>query len=173
MIDAVHLHLLLNHVSVIGVIGAACLLAYAILKKSDELKQVSLGLLIIAALFAIPVYLSGEPSEDLVEKLPGVSKPIIERHEEAAQIAFTGLSVLGFIALVDLAFFRRTRKISTWFSYLLLLLAFAVGGAMAWTANLGGQVRHTEIRAQSVNAPPAEVDSKAPETKQETDGDDR
>jgi hypothetical protein len=48
------------------------------------LKRISLGIFIIVALLAIPAYLTGEPTEELVENLPGVSKSSIEQHEEAA-----------------------------------------------------------------------------------------
>ncbi|HEX7295623.1 MAG TPA: hypothetical protein VF251_07710, partial [Pyrinomonadaceae bacterium] len=58
----VHLHLLLNHVPLLGAAFATFLLAFAMLKGSDELKKVSLGASVIAALIAIPVYLTGEPA---------------------------------------------------------------------------------------------------------------
>ena len=34
----------------------------------------------------------------------------------------------------------------------MLATSLLVGGLMAWTANLGGQIRHTEIRS-GANAP--------------------
>lgn len=153
--SSVHLHLLLNHVPVLGAAFATFLLAFAMLKRSDELKKVSFGAFVIAALIAIPVYLTGEPAAEMVEKLPGVSKAVIDRHEDAALVALIILSALGVAAIAGLVFFRRNRKIPLWFSSFALLLSLAAGGTMAWTANLGGQVRHSEIRDESANAPPS------------------
>jgi hypothetical protein len=80
------------------------LLGWALLRKSEELKKKSLGFFIIIALLAIPAYLTGEPAEELVGNLPGVSKASIEQHEEAAQVAFAGVLIVGAAALGGLIF---------------------------------------------------------------------
>ena len=80
-----HLHLMLNHIPVLGMAFGLALVSLALLRKSEELKRISLGFLIVIALLAIPAYLTGEPAEELVENLPGVSKSSIEQHEEAAR----------------------------------------------------------------------------------------
>ena len=80
--------------------------------------------------------------EEMVEHLSGFSENLVEQHEEAALIATIGLSLLGIAALVGL-FYRGVRR---WYPKAVLLGALLVSGLMAWTANLGGQIRHTEIR---------------------------
>ena len=112
----------------------------------------SLGVFVIIAILAVPPYLSGEPAEHLVESIPGVSKAFAEEHEEAAQVAFTGVVILGVTSLVGLIWFRREKILPTWFTAIVLLIAIAVFGSMAWTANLGGKIRHSEILG--ANAPP-------------------
>ena len=141
-----HLHLLLNHAPVFGTIFGLALLAFALWRKSEELKNTALGVFVVFTLLAVPVYLTGEPAEHAVKLLPGISKPIIEKHEDAAAIAFTGIVVLGVVALAGLLLFRRTKIMPVWFSLIMLAAALIVGGLMAWTANLGGQIRHPEIR---------------------------
>jgi uncharacterized membrane protein len=150
--NAQHLHLLLNHVPVLGSAFGLGLLAYGLWRKSDELKKTAFGVFVIAALLAVPVYLTGEPAEDGVKSLPGVSKAMIGQHEEAAEVAFTAIIVLGVIALIGLFLFRRGRVVQVWFASLMLVVAIVVTGLMAWTANLGGQVRHTEIRSSAASA---------------------
>lgn len=76
--NAPHLHLLLNHVPVLGSAFGLGLLAFALWRKSDELKKTAFGVFVIAALLAVPGYLSGEPAEEGVESLPGVFKAIIK-----------------------------------------------------------------------------------------------
>ncbi len=147
-----HLHLVLNHVPVIGMLLALALMFAAAVRRSEELKRVSLALLVVFALIAIPVFFTGEPAEDVVEHLPGVSKAAISQHEGAAEIALAGMEVVGALALVGLLLYRRAPATPRWFFTVAVLLAIVVAGLMARTANLGGQIRHTEV---SGSAPPA------------------
>jgi hypothetical protein len=39
------------------------------------------GGFVLTALLALPVYFTGEPAEKVVERLPGVTEPLIEEHE--------------------------------------------------------------------------------------------
>jgi len=145
--NTAHLHLILNHIPVLGTLTGLGLLSFALWKQSEEVKRTALGLLVITALLAVPGFLTGEPAEGVVKALPGVSQPIIEQHEEAAQGAFVALCCLGAVALAGLLWFRRGRVMPAWFGAVTLIGSLVVGGWMAWTANLGGQVRHSEIRS--------------------------
>ncbi|MGN6387075.1 MAG: hypothetical protein ACTHMT_12640, partial [Verrucomicrobiota bacterium] len=84
-----------------------------------------------------------------VQQLAGVSKPIIERHEEAASIALTSIVVLGVASMAGALWFRRRAQLPKWCSATILCLAMLTSGFMAWTANLGGQIRHSEIRKEA------------------------
>ena len=142
-----HIHLALNHVPVIGLLIALLLLAVATLRRSTELTRISYSLLVLLAATAMVVYLTGEPAEELIENLPGFSEALVEQHEEVALIATIGIVVLGLVALVGLIRFRARRIAPAWYGRGVLLLALLMGGVMVWTANLGGQIRHSEIRA--------------------------
>ena len=154
--STVHLHLLLNHVPVIGMIIGLALLAYAGLRKDDALVRVCLGLFTVLAVVAVAVFLTGEPAEEAVEGLAGVSETLVERHEEAALTATIVLAVFGAVSLGALLRFRR-RALPRLAMVALLAAALVPAGAMAWTANLGGQIRHSEIRTGAV-APGRAVD---------------
>jgi hypothetical protein len=116
---------MLNQIPVLGMAFGLALVRLALLRKSEELKRITLGFLIVIALLAIPAYLTGEPAEELVENLPGVSKASIEQHEEAAQVAFTGVLIVGAATLGGLVFFRRGR-IPNWLSVIVLALSLIV-----------------------------------------------
>jgi uncharacterized membrane protein len=137
---------MLNHIPVLGIAFGLALVSLALLRKSEELKRISLGFLIVIALLAIPAYLTGEPAEELVEDLPGVSKSSIEQHEEAAEVAFAGVLSVGAAALGGLIFFQRRKVVPNWLSVIVLVLSLIVFALMARTANLGGFIRHAEIR---------------------------
>ena len=140
-----HVHLLLNHVPVIGTFLGLLLLLVAFVRKSDELKKVTLGLFVLVALVTVPVYLTGEPAEEMVENIPTVSKGVIDRHEDAALFSLIAVEVAGVIALAGLLLFNRKKGLGNLLALLTLAFSVVTGGIVAWTANLGGQIRHTEI----------------------------
>lgn len=140
----VHLHLMAAHVPVIGILLLLPLLLIALVRRSDELSKV--GLLGIAAIAAtaVAVYFTGEPTEEGLEHFPGISRAMIERHESVAMISTVALVVFGVLALGALIRIRRGR-LPRGIVIAALLGTAALTGAFAWTANLGGQIRHSEI----------------------------
>lgn len=143
--SSAHLHLMLNHVPVIGAVFGILLLGIAVLRRSDEIGKVALGLFGLLGAVSVVVFLTGEPAEDLVEKLPGFSETITEQHEEVALVATIAMAGLGALALAALVAFRR-RALPRWVISAGLAASVAVGALMGYTAYLGGQVRHTEVR---------------------------
>lgn len=144
--DTVYFHLMLSHVPVLGTVFALLLLGVASIRRSHELTRTALWGFAFAGLLAIPVYLTGEPAEESVEHLLGVSEAAIERHEDIAEAAFALVLTVGGIALAALVLFRA-RAVPQWCTLSLLTLAVVTSGVLAWTANLGGQIRHSEIRS--------------------------
>lgn len=144
---ATHLHLLLNHAPVFGSVVGLVLLAMAAWRKSEELKKTAFGFFVAVALLAIPVYLTGEPAEETVKTLPGVSNAVVEQHEEAAIAAFTGVILMGVAGLAGLTASRGGRIAPRWFVSTMLGASLIVVTLVGWTAHLGGQVRHSEIRS--------------------------
>jgi hypothetical protein len=152
--SGVHLHLLLNHVPVLGTIVCLITLAIGRIRWSRDLIWLGLAGTVVTALITIPVYLTGEPAEDVAKSLPGVTRPIIHEHEEAAEYAIIFMEITGAAALVSMLMGRKREIPRAMIAATLTLLLF-VTTVMARTAWLGGQVRHTEIRA---DAPAADHD---------------
>ena len=144
-----HVHLLINHIPVLGTLFGTLLLVFGIVKKNEEIKRVSLGIFVIIAVAALPVYFTGEPAEEIVEHLPGVDESILEEHEESALISFIAVGILGIFAIGTLWRYRRVDTIPKRFVIAGLILSIIVFGLMAWTADLGGKIRHSEIRSES------------------------
>jgi uncharacterized membrane protein len=165
--SAAHIHLLLNHIPLIGAAVAILLLAVGAVRKRAELKKTSLWIFVIAALVTIPVYLSGEPAEEVVEHLPGVAGPIIEQHERAALLSLIAIEVLGVVSLAGLVASGRSTDVSKLFVAAALGASIIAGGLMGWTANLGGQIRHTEIRSGVFASPTSTEEGEAGEHQKE------
>ena len=90
-----YVHLMLNHVSIIGSLFGLVLLAVAMVRNSRELITVSLACFASVAIISIPVYFTGQPAEEAIEHLAGISEEVTEQHEEAAQFAFTAIECVG------------------------------------------------------------------------------
>jgi len=140
-----HVHLLINHVPVLLIFVALALLASTGRWKSNEVSIASLVLLTAAAAIAGGTYLTGEPAEDVVANLPGVSKPAIEEHEEAAEAAAVATALAGLVAAAGLVCLYRGRQPPKWLMIAIVTAALAAAGLMARAANLGGYIRHPEI----------------------------
>ncbi|HWA57673.1 MAG TPA: hypothetical protein VG692_10485 [Gemmatimonadales bacterium] len=153
--NSAHLHLMFNHLPVVGVPLLAALLAWALLRRSRELYRVVLGAVVVLAALTYPVFLTGEPAEESVEDAGWVREQLIHQHEERAEAALTAVLVTGAIAAFGLWQTRGNRT-----------PGFTVGGVtlaglalsavlLGWTAYLGGPIRHDEIRTEASAATPA------------------
>lgn len=146
--NGVHIHLLLNHVPVIGLVLTVVVLGWGLWRRSDDVVRLGLLMLVVLGVTAIAVYLTGEPAEEAVEGIVGVSESMIESHEEAALLATIGMTVAGVLALA-LMVRHRNRPLPVRLVRGMLLVALVPTVMVAWAANLGGQIRHSEIRADA------------------------
>ena len=149
--NPVQAHLALNHLPVLGAVFGLGLLAFALAAKRDETLRVGLFFLVLTAIAAWPVSLSGEKAEDVVEETADVSHDIIHDHEEAAESAAWAAYAVGVVALIGLVAFRA-RPMPGWFKGLSLVGALAVSGFMLQAANLGGRIAHEELRSNASSA---------------------
>jgi hypothetical protein len=150
-----HLHLITTHVPVVGTFLGTGLLVYGCCRNSEELKRASLWVLLVMTLLVVAAYLSGAPAAALLKRLMlGVSMDATDQHAEVGILALTGSMVLGAASLTGLFIFRRNKKLPGAYVMLMLALGLLACGLLAWTANLGGKIRHVEIRGIAT-IPPA------------------
>lgn len=142
----VHLHLLLNHVPVVGTLVALFLFAAAVLLRDAVSTRFALGFSAAIAVVAVAVYFTGGAAEEAVEKLAGVTERAIEQHEETAEVTTIAISIFGALSLAALVIFRK-RRVPRWVGAAGFAGTVVLSALMGWTANLGGQIRHTEIRS--------------------------
>jgi uncharacterized membrane protein len=143
--NSAQMHLALTHVPVLLSITGLIMLVVSFIIKSKTLTRTSYVIISMAGIAAIPVYLTGEETEEVVEHLPGVSEAIISRHEEVAIWAMISIVAAGIMSLFAL-FSVKWPAIERVSKVLALLFTLVTGGLMAQTAHLGGQIRHSEIR---------------------------
>ena len=144
--NAAQIHLALNHAPLfLSIIGGGILIL-GMIRKNESFKTIALFMLIAAALFTAPVFLTGEGTEELVEKLPGVNEGAIEEHEEMAKISMIIIAVTGIVALIGLLA-RKNAAVAKLVFLAAAVLSLASFGTMAQTAHLGGLIRHTELQS--------------------------
>jgi len=144
-----HIHLLLNHFPTIGFSIAIGLFIGAIVSRSDDLKKGALTVLVAVAIMTFPVYVSGNAAEEAIRGMPDVSKAIMDTHEGAALLSFVGMEITGVIAWLALWQLRRAGKVSVRTMGIVLLFAAVTMGLVTRAANIGGEIRHPEIRLEA------------------------
>jgi hypothetical protein len=142
-----HWHLLLNHVPVVGLAFSILLLISSLIMKNRTLALAGLVAVVLSALMLIPVYLTGEPAEEVIENTAGVNPdPFLEEHEEAAEPAMIAMQILGAAALIVLFLNLRAGKYSPALTTFITISAIIVFFILGRVALVGGDIRHTEIR---------------------------
>jgi uncharacterized membrane protein len=144
--DASHVHLISNHLPIIGVFCGIVVLAFGMARQSPPTLAASYLLLIISGLIGLVAYFSGEGAEEVAEHLPGVTHDSIEVHEDWGMYTLISyvilfiFSVIGFLRSKN--HYHRIRKLAM----IILVLAIVSFGIAAVTGYLGGLIRHTELR---------------------------
>jgi hypothetical protein len=140
-----HIHLILNHFPVVGPVILLPLLAYCIFRGGHELRMATWAVATFVGLLALPAFFTGEPAEEFIEDMVGVSKPAIEDHEEAAEASLVGSGALGVIALFGFVAGLRSGSVRQG-NVVLATIACLVAAAMSGNAaRKGGLIRHPEI----------------------------
>ena len=154
-----HLHMVLNHFPIIGTILGLGILITGMILKNNSVKNTAYVLFIVAAVFAAFSMGTGEGAEEMVEDMPTVGKQIIHEHEEMAEKLAVVLYVLGVISLggLLLSYLKNTK--AKMLSYVALVVAVVGVFFAQQTGTTGGEVRHTEIRSNAVQAAGTELNA--------------
>lgn len=141
-----HIHLIVNHVPIVGSLFAAMLLGVGVLQKNSSLIKAGLVAVLAAGVLCLPAQLTGEGAAAIAQNLPRVSRALIHNHAEAAELGFWVLEGAAALALLSLLMLKNQSAKARLLTLLTLVAAVISFGLLARAGNLGGQIRHTEIR---------------------------
>ncbi len=145
------LHLMTNHIPVLGLPIAALALAWGLARRHDSVIRLALfGAVLLGPLTAFVAW-SGEGAEEVVEDTPWASRTRIHDHEEAGERARLVALVVAAGALVVLVMSRR-REISRGGTIAVLVGLVAASGAAGYSALEGGEIRHDEVHGLAPDA---------------------
>jgi hypothetical protein len=157
--NAAHLHLLVNHLPIIGFAFGLILLAATILRRGDRgMFLAAVLVLVISGGGTLAAQFTGEPAEEVVEHLQNIPKALIETHEGAALVATILASITTLLAIVlSVVTLRREGRIGVIPLSIILVATVVTCGAMTWAGTTGGKIRHSEIRGSALVAPSSGV----------------
>jgi uncharacterized membrane protein len=137
-----YLHLLSNHVPILGSLFGVLLLVVALVKPNFNTTLSAYLILLVSGIGGIVAYFTGEPAEESVEHVPGISHKLIHVHEEMAENALIFVFLLTAAAVVGLwaerAQWKNAKNIER-FTLVVGIIAFIL---FAFTGYLGGHIRH-------------------------------
>jgi len=142
--NAAYFHIALVHLPVVLCPLGAILLAIAHYKHSAPVARVALGVILAASILVVPVFLLGEPAEEIVEHLAGISEETIEAHEETAETALWLTLAAGVLSAISWICISVGARLERVFLALTFIASTASSGALAYTAHRGGAIRHPE-----------------------------
>ena len=149
--SSAHWHLVLVHIPIVGVPFGLALLMWGLWRRSQDVRSAALVVFILCGLVAFQAKQTGDGAEEQLEKLPDFSKTLVHQHEEMADKAFLLTGALALASLAAMVATRGGREMPRFASPLLLALALSSSAALAYTGSLGGEIRHTEIRGDSLS----------------------
>lgn len=143
--DAVQVHLALNHLPVaLVLIGSVILLVGTFLTNTSVIKT-GASCLLAAGIFTLPVYFSGEDAEHKIEHMQGVIEDDIEEHEEAALYGGIACGVVALLALIGFLGRFYSPEHSR-FKILLFVASLVTCAILLRVSHLGGLIRHPELK---------------------------
>lgn len=146
-----HLHLLVNHVPILGALFALALLAASYVWAPEVLRRTALVVLVGTGIAGAVANFTGEPAEDVIRGYPGVKREVIHEHEEMGESAFIVSAIVGVLALGALVRWRRS-PLPAGVAGAALVGALVTSGIMGYVGLLGGRIRHTEVRPGATDA---------------------
>lgn len=144
-----YLHLLINHVSILGIFFSFILLSGGMIFKSFDVKKAAMVGFVFSGIATLVVFKTGEGAEEAVEIFAGVREAAIEEHEESAEGVIWLAGGLAVISLAGLFLSLKKKAVPGALLALLLIAGAATSGWLVQVGRLGGLIRHTEIGTQA------------------------
>lgn len=159
--DALSLHLMVNHVPVLAVLAGTLLVILATLIRRRFLWTLGTGALVIAGLSFYPVQWTGGNAEHVDMKRWYVQRDAIEEHEEASERALYIVLLAGAVA--GYAFWRASKGpqdqlpvVPAWLRGAVVVTALAASAATVQTAYEAGFIAHKNPLLDRASIPPAD-----------------
>ena len=144
--NAAHIHLMVVHLPVVLCPLVLVLLAWGQLRHNDVYLRQGYTILILCAAAGVVAFYSGPSAFELLQEKLVTERDLVEDHAAIARAAFIVTLVGGVLALQALLQFAQEEPPARWLRTTILMTTLLACYLMAWSAHLGGQIRHPEVR---------------------------
>lgn len=146
--NAVHLHLIINHISLLTIPVALIFLIVGLIRKDLVVRRVALWIILLSSVLIIPTYLTGEKAADgLAAYNEAAGEPFNEQavgdHGEAAETSRNITLVLAVLAALAL-YLQGHRTLADKSIYSVTVVTLAAVASLGYTSLFGGRIRHPE-----------------------------
>lgn len=168
--DALSIHLMVNHVPVLAILLGTVLVVLATFIRRRSLWRLGTAAVVAAGLSFYPVQWTGGNAEQVDLKRWYAQRDAIEEHEEASERALWVVLLAGAVAAY--AFWRASRGpvtelpvVPAWLRGAVVVTALAASAATVKTAYEAGFISHKNPLLDRASVPPADsVPVKVPRT---------
>ncbi len=143
--NAAQLHLMTAHLPVLGVPFSLALLLSGLLWRSETLWRAGCWAVLLSAAFAAFPYFSGPSAYELVAKTFNVESEPVETHAVVARATSLGLVLLAALTMSSLLRDWQGDPPGKPLKITIVVGALLAAYALAWSAHLGGTIRHPEL----------------------------
>jgi len=148
---APYTHIVIVHLPVVGLIFTLAVTLLGLFLDDRRLILIGCAFTVMCAVGAAVAYGSGPPAFDQLRGgLDKTTVALAEQHAIVGRAAFIGAVLAGVVALQGLLRTAAADGPSPWLVRVLAALLIIVTGLMAWTAHLGGGIRHPEARRDTL-----------------------
>src|SRR6516225_2638807 len=141
-----HWHILISVFPSVGLIFLLGLYVTALIANNEVMKRTSLAFFVLFALLAVPTYVSGDGSMDLLSQNPKISQDQMGLHYGWGVTALGVLVLTGIAAFVALVRSVGFGRASTESLHLVLGLAIITLALMVLAGEMGWQISHHELQ---------------------------
>lgn len=147
-----HVHLVLNHIPVIGSVAVLGLLLLALVRRSADLRRAGLEVAVIVGMLTLPAYLTGVGAQPPSEERTALIAAAIGAHHDAALLGSGFMLLTAMLAWIALWQTRRRTEPARGVFVVVMALSTTTLALMGRAANLGGQIKHPEVSALEAKA---------------------
>ncbi len=142
-----HIHLVVNHFPIIGVIFGLGILIAGMFLNSNTTKNVAYVLFIVSAIFAFVSDKTGGGAAKMVKELPNLDlNETIKTHAQLAGKFAIACYIMGIASIAGLYLNIKNNSRAKLVSFLVLIIAAVCAYLGKEVGTTGGEIRHTEIR---------------------------
>ena len=150
--DGLQLHLLTNHLPIIGTLAALLVVIFGMIRRNDGAIAAGLIVYAVMAFTALPAYFSGEEAEERVEHIAGIEHKVIHEHEEMAELSVWLTAISGVVALGAVFAQKKKPALAPNLALTFVVLAVIAFVQAARTGHEGGKIRRPDLGSPTAPA---------------------